>query len=223
MFAEGKNLDLINTDAVKAAIEQQQKQLSGQASLKALFGITDENLQQQSEQLGQGLAAVFGGASETDAVKGAGAAIMGGITAGLSDPGAASTAVAGMANAMKTAQGTPENQTALYDNGYGAYAAWSKGGSSSGAAPIVPPRRRHNGTCHEPSRPQSVPASGRRLDDRARQRDTLRPGTEVRNAREGGRGGTVVNNYVTIASQIDEEAFLRWHGGYGGQANGARA
>jgi hypothetical protein len=60
LFAEGKNLDLINTDAVKAAIEQQQKELSGQASLKALFGINDENLKTQSEQLGQGLAAVFG-------------------------------------------------------------------------------------------------------------------------------------------------------------------
>jgi hypothetical protein len=102
LFAEGKNLDLINTDAVKAAIEQQQKELSGQASLKAMFGITDENLQQQSEALGQGLAAVFGGASETDAVKASGTALMAGITAGLSDPGAASTAVAGMADAMKT-------------------------------------------------------------------------------------------------------------------------
>ena len=211
LFAEGKNLDLINTDAVKAAIEQQQKQLSGQASLKALFGITDENLQQQSEQLGQGLAAVFGGASETDAVKGAGAAIMGGITAGLSDPGAASTAVAGMANAMKTAQGTPENQTALYDNGYGAYAAWSKGwAAAAAAAPIVPPGGGTMGPVTNPAG-RAVGTGfwqGGWMTVHANETLYAPRGTEVRNAREGGRGGTVVNNYVTIASQIDEEAFL---------------
>ena len=211
LFAEGKNLDLINTDAVKAAIEQQQKQLSGQASLKALFGITDENLQQQSEQLGQGLAAVFGGASESDAVKGAGAAIMGGITAGLSDPGAASTAVAGMANAMKTAQGTPENQTALYDNGYGAYAAWSKGwAAAAAAAPIVPPGGGTMGPVTNPAG-RAVGTGfwqGGWMTVHANETLYAPRGTEVRNAREGGRGGTVVNNYVTIASQIDEEAFL---------------
>lgn len=159
LFAEGKNLDLINTDAVKAAIEQQQKELSGQASLKALFGITDENLQAQSEALGQGLAAVFGGASETDAVKGAGTAIMAGITTGLSDPGAASTAVAGMANAMKTAQGTPENQAALYDNGYGAYGPWKKGwAAAAAAAPIVPP-----GGMGPVTNPNATPPAGNAL------------------------------------------------------------
>jgi hypothetical protein len=35
-------------------------------------------------------------------------------------------------------------------------------------------------------------------------------GTTVRTARESARdgGGTVVNNYVTIANRLDEEAFL---------------
>ena len=140
LFAEGKNLDLINTDAVKAAIEQQQKELSGQASLKALFGINDENLQAQSQALGQGLAAVFGGAAETDAVKATGTALMAGITTGLADTTAASAAVGTMASAMQTALGTPENQSALYDNGYAAYGPWAKGfAAAAAAAPIVPP------------------------------------------------------------------------------------
>jgi len=211
LFAEGKNLDLINTDAVKASIEQQQKQLSGQASLKALFGITDENLQAQSEALGQGLAAVFGGASESDAMKNSGVAIMGGITAGLSDPGAASTAVAGMANAMKTAQGTPENQTALYDNGYGAYAAWSKGfAAAAAAAPIPTPG---GGTMGPVTNPASKAVGvgfwqGGMMTVHANETLYAPRGTEVRTAREGGRNGVTVINHVTINSQIDKEAFL---------------
>jgi len=211
LFAEGKNLDLINTDAVKAAIEQQQKQLSGQASLKMLFGINDENLQQQSEALGQGLAAVFGGASETDAVKGAGATIMAGITTGLSDPGAAATAVAGMANAMKTAQGTPENQAALYDNGYGAYGSWSKGwAAAAAAAPIVPPG---GGTTPPGTTPPGRAIGtgfwgGGWMTVHANENIYAPRGTEVRNAREGARSGVTVVNNVTINSKIDKEAFL---------------
>jgi hypothetical protein len=211
LFAEGKNLDLINTDAVKAAIEQQQKELSGQASLKAMFGITDENLQQQSEALGQGLAAVFGGASETDAVKASGTALMAGITAGLSDPGAASTAVAGMADAMKTAQGTPEAQTALYDNGYGAYGAWSKGwAAAAAAAPITPPG---GGTTPPGTTPPGRAVGtgfwqGGWMAVHANETIYAPRGTQVRNARESGRGGVTVINNVTIASQIDKEAFL---------------
>lgn len=140
LFANAGNLDLINQDAVKAAIEQQQKELEGQANIKALFGITDENLQKQSEELGAGLAAVFGGAADTDAVKGAGATVFEGIGKGLSDTGVASKNVAGMADAMKTAIGTPENQSALYDNGYAAYAPWAKGfAAAAAAAPITPP------------------------------------------------------------------------------------
>ena len=210
LFAEGKNLDLINTDAVKAAIEQQQKQLSGQASLKALFGITDENLQAQSEALGQGLAAVFGGAGETDAVKASGTALMAGITAGLSDPTAASGAVAGMAAAMQTAQGTPANQTALYDNGYAAYGAWSKGfAAAAAAAPIPTP----GGTMGPATNPAGRAVGtgfwqGGWMTVHANETIYAPRGTTVRNARESARGGgvTVINN-VTVNKSIDEAAF----------------
>lgn len=140
LFAEGKNLDLINTDAVKAAIEQQQKEMSGQASLKALFGINDENLQKQSEALGQGLASVFGGASETDAVKGAGTALFAKTMAGFTDPGVAAAGVNSMAGSIVDATGTPENQAALYDAGKAGYAAYNRGWTAgANAAPIVPP------------------------------------------------------------------------------------
>ena len=140
LFAEGKNLDLINTDAVKAAIEQQQKELSGQASLKALFGIADENLQAQSEALGQGLAAVFGGASETDAVKGAGTALFAQTLTGFTDPATAAAGVKGMADSIVSATGTPENQAALYDAGEAGYDTYYHGWvAKANAAPIVPP------------------------------------------------------------------------------------
>ena len=140
LFAEGKNLDLINTDAVKAAIEQQQKEMSGQASLKALFGINDENLQKQSEALGQGLASVFGGASETDAVKGAGTALFAKTMAGFTDPATAAAGVNSMAGSIVDATGTPENQAALYDAGKAGYAAYNRGWTAgANAAPIVPP------------------------------------------------------------------------------------
>jgi len=140
LFAEGKNLDLINTDAVKAAIKQQQKELSGQASLKMLFGINDENLQAQSEALGQGLASVFGGASETDAVKGAGTALFAQTLTGFTDPATAAAGVKGMADSIVTATGTPENQAALYDAGEAGYDAYYHGWTAkANAAPIVPP------------------------------------------------------------------------------------
>ncbi len=214
LFAEGKNLDLINTDAVKAAIEQQQKELSGQASLKALFGITDENLQAQSEALGQGLAAVFGGASETDAVKGAGSALMAGITTGLSDQTAASTAVNTMAGAMKTAIGTPENQTALYDNGYASWGAWGKGLAAAAAAAPLPMPGGGQGPATNPNTTPPGRAVGTGfwqggwMTVHANETLYAPRGTQVRNAREGARGGVTVINNVTIASQIDKEAFL---------------
>lgn len=140
LFAEGKNLDLINQDAVKAAIEQQQKEMSGQASLKALFGINDENLQKQSEALGQGLASVFGGASETDAVKGAGTALFAKTMVGFTDPATAAAGVKSMADSIVTATGTPENQAALYDAGGAGYDTYYHGWvAKANAAPIVPP------------------------------------------------------------------------------------
>jgi hypothetical protein len=215
LFAEGKNLDLINTDAVKAAIEQQQKELSGQASLKAMFGITDENLQQQSEALGQGLAAVFGGAADSEAVKGTGVALMGGITVGLSDTGAASTAVGTMANAMKTAIGTPENQTALYDNGYATWGAWGKGLAAAAAAAPIPTPGGGVGPAEKP--PGTTPPGkavgvgywqGGWMTVHANETIYAPRGTTVRNARESNRGGTTIVNNVTINSQIDKEAFL---------------
>jgi len=213
LFAEGKNLDLINTDAVKAAIEQQQKELSGQASLKAMFGITDENLQAQSEALGQGLAAVFGGASETDGVKAAGAALFTGAMNGMTDTSVASKGVSNMTGALVTASGTPENQDALYRYGWSLWAPIGRGAAAaSAAAPILPQGPpTSNGT--PPSTPPGKAVGvgywqGGWMQVHRNENIYAPRGTEVRNAREGARGGVTVINNVTIANQIDRESFL---------------
>lgn len=212
LFANSANTDLINKDAVKAAIEQQQKELSGQANIKALFGITDENLQQQSEALGQGLAAVFGGAADTDAIKAAGATVLEGMGKGLTDTSGAAKNVAGMADAMKTAIGTPENQSALYDNGYAAYAPWAKGfAAAAAAAPITPPGggSGSGGTTPPPGKAIGTGFwQGGWMTVHANETLYAPRGTQVRNARESARGGVTVVNHVTINSQIDKEAFL---------------
>jgi tape measure domain-containing protein len=213
LFANAANTDLINMDAVKAAIEQQQKELAGQANIKALFGITDENLQQQSEQLGQGLAAVFGGASDSDAIKGAGAALFEGAMTGMGDTSVASKGIATMADSMKTAIGTPENQSALYDNGYAAYAPWAKGfAAAAAAAPITPPGGGSGGSATPPGG-KAIGVGfwqGGWMTVHANETLYAPRGTTVRNARESardGRGMTVINN-VTINRQIDEAAFM---------------
>lgn len=230
LFAEGKNLDLINTDAVKAAIEQQQKELSGQASLKALFGITDENLQAQSEALGQGLAAVFGGASETDTVKGAGTALFAKTMAGFSDPATAAAGVKGMADSIVTATGTPENQTALYDAGEAGYSTYYHGwNAAASAAPIVPPGGGTGGTGTTTPPGKAVGVGfwqGGWMQVHAN--ETLyapRKATGAQRPRERAHGGgTTIVNHVTINRKIDEAALLARlaPGRYGGQANGAR-
>ena len=215
LFANDQNLDLINKDAVKAAIEKQQKELQGQMNIKALFGITDENLQQQSEALGQGLAAVFGGAKDSDAIKGAGAAMFEGVMTGMSDTTVAAKGIAMMADSMKTAIGTPANQSALYDNGYAAYAPWAKGfAAAAAAAPITPPGGGSSGTTTPPGTPGKAIGvgywQGGYMTVHAAETIYAPRGTTVRNARESardGRGVTVINN-VTIANALDEEAFL---------------
>jgi len=210
LFADAKNLDLINQDAVKAAIEQQQKEMQGQANIKALFGITDENLQQQSEALGQGLAAVFGGASDTDAVKGAGTALFTGVMGGFTDPATAAAGVKGMADSIVSATGTPENQSALYDAGEAGYAAYYNGWkAAANTAPITPPGG-SSGSETPPGKAVGVGFwQGGWMTVHAAETVYAPRGTTVRNARESGRGGgvTVVNN-VTINRQIDEAAFM---------------
>lgn len=140
LFANAQNLDLINQDAVQAAIEQQQKEAQGKANIMSLFGITDENMQEQADALGAGLASVFGKAGETDAMKGAGAAAFAAIGQGFGDPNTAASAVGGMAQAVVTATGIPENQAALEDAGKaGAWAYYNGWKTFMGEAPPPPP------------------------------------------------------------------------------------
>lgn len=160
LFANAANLDLINQDAVKAAIEQQQKELAGKANIMQMFGITDENMQDQIDGLGAGLASVFGQAAETDAMKTAGVQAFAAIGQGFGDANTAATAVGGMAQAVVTATGLPENQAALEDAGKaGAHAYYGGWKSYMGDAPTVPPA----GNATGPAAPTVPPAGNNAL------------------------------------------------------------
>lgn len=75
LFADPKNLDLINMDAIKKSMEDQQKQAAGQKNLMgltALFGGTPEQIQAQGQALGgQYRAAAVQGAMGAGAAGGA--------------------------------------------------------------------------------------------------------------------------------------------------------
>lgn len=220
-FANPANLELVNQDAVKADMEQRQKQLQGQQNLLGLFGVTDENLQQQIDSLGTDIAAMFGGASQTDAVKGAGSQVFGSIIGGFSDPATAASGVANMATAITTAAGTTENQQLLYDGGKTAYGSWLAGWNAAALeAPVAPPTG--TPTTIPPSGTGGTTPPGRAIGTgywyggwmtvHANETVYAPRGAAVYTAHEsaGGRPGgtTVVNNYVTINRAIDEEAFL---------------
>jgi len=146
LFANAQNLDLINQDAVKAAIEQQQKEAQGKANIMALFGITDENMQEQADALGAGLASVFGKAGESDAMKSAGVAAFGAIGQGFGDANTAAAAVGGMAQAVVTATGVPENVAALEDAGKAGAYNYFNGWKSFMAEAAPPPPTGDAGT-----------------------------------------------------------------------------
>ena len=219
LFANAGNLDLINQDAVKAAIEQQQKELQGKANVLQLFGITDKNLQEQSDALGAGLASVFGKAAESDAMKAAGTQAFAAIGAGFSDNNTAVAAVGGMAKAVITATGTPENAAALEDAGKAAAFAYY-GGWKSFMSEAAPPPPGGNTTPIGPA-PAPAAAPGRAvgvgywaggwMTVHANETIYAPRGTSVQTARESAEGGRMVvnnNNYITINRAIDEEAFL---------------
>ena len=213
LFANSANLDLINQDAVKAAIEQQQKEAQGKANIMALFGITDENAQDQADALGAGLASVFGQASQTDAMKAAGVSAFAAIGSGFGDTDTATAAVGGMAQAVTTATGTPDNQAALADAGKaGAHAYYGGWRSYMGEAAVVAP----SGNEGTPPGPQLPPGraigtgfwQGGWMTVHANETIYAPRGTSVTTARESERQTNVINNYITVASRIDEEALL---------------
>ena len=116
-FSNKANLDLINTDAVKSSLEQQQKEAQGKANIMSMFGLTDESSQQTADQLGAALNTVFGKAAESDALNTSGAAIFNKLIAGASDPATAATGMGKVASSMAAASALPENAAILYDAG----------------------------------------------------------------------------------------------------------
>ncbi len=139
LFANAQNLDLINQDAVKAAIEQQQKQAAGQANILALFGLTDEGIDSQVDGLGQALSSVFGKAADGDAMKAAGAQVFANVAGGFADDNAASMAVGNMAGAVLSAAGNADNQAALMNVGATWFEIIWKGFAAAAGASTVPP------------------------------------------------------------------------------------
>ncbi len=117
LFANKDNLDLINMDAVKAGLEQQQKQLQGQVNLASLFGIDDKDKQAQSELLGAQIATVFGDAATPELMNPLGAQMSANMAGGFADATAATTAVNNMSGALTSALGLAENQTAVIEAG----------------------------------------------------------------------------------------------------------
>lgn len=214
-FANPANLDLINMDAVKTSMQQQQKEMQGKQNLLGLFGISDENLQEQIDALGTDIAGIFGGAADSDAVKDAGAVVFGAVMGGFSDSNTATEGVAGMAQSIRTAAGTPENQQLLYDGGMSAYGTWLRGWkAAAGEAAVVPP----SGAMPGPSpAPAAAPGKavgvgywyGGWMTVHANETIYAPRGTSVRTAGESAeRGQTVINNYVTVNRPLDEESLL---------------
>lgn len=215
-FANKENLGLINTDAVKANLEQQQKEMQGKQNLMAMFGLADPNNQAQIDALGQGIAAIWGQASQSTAVQGAGKATMASMMTGMADPATAAAGMTGVGNALTTAIGTPENIAILQQGGQTAAATWLAGWKAymagatvpppSGVTPPLPPANT------SPTAPQKAIGTdywyGGAVTVHRNETLYLPRGTRIARPGQGGGNGAVVNNYVTINQRVDEEAFL---------------
>jgi hypothetical protein len=139
-FANPANLDLINTDAVKASLEEQQKESQGKANIMAMFGLTDESSQATADQLGAALNSVFGQAAESDAMAASGAVVFNKLLTGFTDPATAASGVGAMGTAITAATGAPENVAILEDAGKTAYRHFFAGWAvAAGEAPVSPP------------------------------------------------------------------------------------
>lgn len=220
-FANPANLNLVNMDAVQADMLQTQKEMQGKQNLMSLFGVTDENLQTEIDTLGADIARIFGGAAETDVVKNAGVVVFGAVTGGFSDSDTANAGVANMAASIQAAAGTPDNQTALKDAGKAHagiyYSGWQ---SFMGEAPVAPPGGSAGAPIGPTLPPGGVVPPGRAIGTgfwgggwmtvHANETIFAPRGTGIMTAKESAsqRGATVINNYVTVNHQIDEEAFL---------------
>ena len=139
-FANKGNLDLINTDAVKASLEQQQQEAQGKANIMAMFGLTDESSQQTADQLGAALNTVFGQAAQSDAMNAGSTALFNKLLGGFTDPATATAGVGAMGMAIAAAGGAPENVAILEDAGKADFRRyWGGWATEAGVTPPVPP------------------------------------------------------------------------------------
>ena len=139
LFADAQNLDLINQDAVQAALQRQRDSETGQANIMALFGIGEGDLVAQIQ--GLDLAGAFTSALGEDAMAPVGEAVVAGI--GASVEGGAIEIADGLTSGYASALGTPEQQAALAALGEASLLAfaggWRDAASSYDWAGALPP------------------------------------------------------------------------------------
>lgn len=123
LFADAQNLDLINQDAVQAALQRQRDSETGQANIMALFGIGEGDLVAQIQ--GLDLAGAFTSALGEDAMAPVGEAVVAGI--GASVEGGAIEIADGLTSGYASALGTPEQQAALAALGEASLLAFAGG------------------------------------------------------------------------------------------------
>ncbi len=214
-FANPANLSLINTGAVQADMEQQQKEARGSANLLGFFGLDNTNEATQAAALGQAIQGAFG-AIPVEILSATGQTMMLHLSTGFTDPQTTTTAITNMGGALVTAMGTEAGAAAIKASGvtmadaqYAAYAG------RMGELPPVPPSG--TGTTTPPT---GTTPPGKAIGaanyyggwTRVHKDETIylpqgaNVYTSAESQRMGGGGAQVIQ--VTVASALDEEAVV---------------
>jgi TP901 family phage tail tape measure protein len=127
LFANPDNLKFIDQSAVKATIQKQQDQLAGQMNILGLFGIKDENIASQVAGLGTILSTNFQDQMTPELFAPVGTKMVGAMSGGFADAGAAGTASGNMIGAIQTALTQADMKDKLTTSGESAAAIYWDG------------------------------------------------------------------------------------------------
>jgi len=127
LFANPENLKFIDQSAVKATIQKQQDQLAGQMNILGLFGIKDENIASQVAGLGTVLSTNFQDQMTPELFAPVGTKMVGAMSGGFADAGAAGTASGNMIGAIQTALTQADMKDKLTTSGESAAAIYWDG------------------------------------------------------------------------------------------------
>lgn len=205
LFSDPNNLDLINTDAVKANIEKQREQQMGQANIMAMFGLTDENLDGQIEGLGLALASGLNGAIKPENFTGVGETAFGGVATAFTDTELAAGAMTNAATAMASSMSNPSVSQAWKDAGAAAWGSFNEGfGPPAGG---TPPDGGTGGGSGVPGLATGGISTGGLtwVGERGPELVDLPYGSKVYSAADSQRmaGGPTVNVYATVRNDLD--------------------